>query len=152
MQQEQMQTNGVHEAKALRKPSAKRSKKSVADSYPNTSGILPYEFNCVVKPETVSDRIRKTLPDGRTIEILKPIEVVDKEQIAATRGILVAVSPVAFTYERWPEGCRIPQPGDRVIFAKYAGMRVKGKDSKDDDENDYYLVVKDKDIAAVLEF
>jgi len=111
----------------------------------NPSGIWPTEFNCVVKQEIISDTIEKIMPDGRIFKLMKPTEMVDKEQIAAIRGTLLAISPLAFTYETWPEGCRKPKVGDQVIFAKYAGMRVDGKDGEK------YLIVKDKDVSAILD-
>ena len=102
----------------------------------NASGISPTEFNCLVKPNAVN-RITKG-----GIEL--PEIAIQREESAAIYGTLVACSPISFTYERWPEGCRRPSVGDHVIFAKFAGMKVKGKDGAE------YLLVKDKDIAAII--
>jgi hypothetical protein len=54
----------------------------------------------------------------------------------------VALSPLAFSYEdaEWEK----PKPGDKVMFAKFAGAAVKGKDGLD------YRIINDKDVSAVL--
>lgn len=98
----------------------------------SNSQITPLEFNVLVKPAKV-----EAVSKGG---VHLPDIVREKEQVAAIEGEVVAVSRTAFTYETNAERA---QPGDRVIFAKYAGMRVKGQDGED------YLIVKDKDIAAV---
>lgn len=76
--------------------------------------------------------------------IIIPDEAKDREQFAQMEGTLVARSPLAFTYDDWPAGCNAPGVGDRVLFAKFAGAKVTGKDGKE------YRLVNDKDIAAVL--
>lgn len=103
----------------------------------NTSGIHPTEYNVLVKPEKVE---QKTAGG-----IIKADSVVDRQQAFETRGVLVAVSPLAFTYETWPEGTRIPRVGDRVITTKAAGVVVKGEDGQD------YRLLKDKDICAIID-
>lgn len=103
----------------------------------NTSGISPTEYNVLVKPEKVSDRTAGG--------IIKADTTLDRQQAFETRGVLVAVSPLAFTYEQWPAGTRIPRVGDRVITTKAAGVVVKGEDGQD------YRLMKDKDICAIVE-
>lgn len=103
----------------------------------NPSGIRPVEFKCVVSPTEVSNKIGN---------IFIPDEHKDREQFAQMEGVLVAVSPLAFTYAddaAWGDTEK-PKPGDKVLFAKFAGAAVKGMDGKD------YRIVNDKDIAAVL--
>jgi chaperonin GroES len=97
-------------------------------------GISPVEFNVLVRPR---EAVRKTAGG-----VIIPDMAVDKQQAAAVEGTIVAVSPLAFSYDDWPEEQR-PVPGDSVVFAKYAGMTVTrhGVD---------YRLIKDKDIAAVL--
>lgn len=106
----------------------------------NLSGILPTEFNVVVRPDPVSETIRTK----SGIEIFKPVDTQEKEKYAAQGGTLIAVSPLAFTYERWPDGAQPPQVGDKVIFAKYVGMRWTGRDGVE------YIIMKDKDIVAAF--
>ena len=83
---------------------------------------------------------------GKIGSILIPDEHKDKQQYATMEGTLIDVSHLAFTYateEEWAG--KKPAPGDRVIFAKFAGVRVKSpKDGKE------YLLVNDKDICATI--
>lgn len=103
----------------------------------NPSGINPTEYKVLVKPKAVEEKTAGG--------IFIPDESREREQYASTEGELVAISPLAFTYEdRWPEGFEKPKVGDRVIFAKYAGTKLKGKDGGE------YRIVNDRDIAAVL--
>ena len=103
----------------------------------NESGIYPIEYKCLVEPIEVSAQIGN---------IFIPDEHKDREQFAQMEGTLVAVSPLAFTYADKADwgSHEMPKPGDKVLFAKFAGVKVKGKDSKD------YRIVNDKDIAAVI--
>lgn len=102
---------------------------------PNPSGIEPSEFNVLVLPKKVEDKSKGG--------IILPDETKDRDQFAQMHGELVAVSPVAFTYADW-NGAKPPRPGDHVLFAKYSGAKVTGKDGIE------YRIVKDKDVAAVL--
>lgn len=97
-------------------------------------GITPVEFNVLVEPVEIE---RKTKGG-----IILADETREKEQAAAVHGRIVAVSPLAFSYDDWPAEQR-PKPGDKVVFAKYAGMTVRGADDRE------YRLVKDKDICAV---
>lgn len=110
----------------------------------NPSGIYPTEFNILLRPMTADKQFNVRMPDGSLKAIFKPDTLVDQEQVAATEGEIVAVSPLAFSYERWPADEMKPQVGDRIFFAKYAGMRVTGRNNVD------YLILKDKDVAAVI--
>lgn len=103
----------------------------------NESGIQPTEFKVLVLPDKVQEKTKGG--------IIIPISEVDKEQHAATQGALIAVSPMAFTYADWPLGTRKPEPGDRVVFPRYVGHAIKGKDDED------YWLLNDKDVIALLE-
>ncbi len=100
------------------------------------SGITPIEYNVVVKPERVEEQTKGGLyvPDG----------VREKDQYGEFKGTLVALSPMAFSFDEWPEDEPKPHVGQRVVFVRYAGTLVKG----DDDED--YRIMKDKDILGVL--
>lgn len=107
----------------------------------NPSGIQPTEFKVLI----AADEVEEVTKGG----IIRPIELVDREKYGQTRGRIVAVSPHAFTYadrEAWIDaGIPKPKPGDIALYARHAGLRVKGKDGKD------YLLVNDKDICATFE-
>ena len=104
----------------------------------NESGIMPTEYKILVEPIKVDEKTKGG--------IILPDEHKDREQFAQMQGVLVAVSPLAFTYaddEAWGDAEK-PKPGDRVMFAKFAGAAVKGKNGKD------YRIINDKDLSAVL--
>lgn len=105
----------------------------------NNSGIAPTEFKCLVEPKPVEEKKGS---------IFLPEQVKEQDKYATTEGVLLATAPAAFkfiTEEEWGTG-KPPQVGDRVIFAKYAGLRVTSKrDGKD------YLLMADKDILATIE-
>lgn len=102
----------------------------------NASGINPTEYKVLVRPDAVKEKTAGG--------IIVPEETREREQYAAMEGELIAISPLAFTYHDWPEGIDKPGVGDRVIFAKYAGTKLKGKDGTD------YRLINDRDVAAVL--
>jgi co-chaperonin GroES (HSP10) len=97
-------------------------------------GLTMYGFNVLVKPKAVEEKIGN---------IFIPDEHKDKLEYSITEGELVALSAVAFTYERWPDGTRLPQVGDHVTFGKFVGAKVKGNDGVE------YRVMEDKEILAV---
>lgn len=104
----------------------------------NLSGITPTEFKVLVLPSPTEEVTKGG--------IIVPIDKVDKDKYATTDGVLVAMSHLAFTYvtdEEW--GDHKPKPGMKVVFAKYAGSRRKGKDGLD------YLLINDKDVVATIE-
>jgi len=104
----------------------------------NDSGITPTEFKVLIAPIEVEEKTKGG--------IIIPDATKERDQFAQMEGVLVAVSPLAFSYANSAEWGQHdpPQPGDRVLFAKYSGAVVKGRDGKD------YRIVNDKDICAVL--
>lgn len=103
----------------------------------NPSGISPCEFNVLVKQDAVSEKTGMGL--------YKPAEVVDREKHAQTRGVIVAISPLAFNEDVWPGGMDKPTPGTKVAFARHSGTFIDGTDGEE------YRIVKDKDIVAVID-
>lgn len=103
----------------------------------NPSGIRPTEFKVLILPVEVTDKIGS---------IYIPDEHKDRAQFAQMEGVLVALAPLAFTYDKW-EGIEDQRPkvGDKVLFAKFAGFEHKGKDGKK------YRVVNDKDVSAIFD-
>ena len=100
-------------------------------------GITPTGFSVLVKPDVIEEKTAGGiyLPDKNR----------EKEQYAVQQGKLLDVSPLAFTYEVWPEGARQPKCGDRVMFPKYEAQEVKGADGEK------YWLMADKAIIAILE-
>jgi co-chaperonin GroES (HSP10) len=105
----------------------------------NTSGITPTEFKVLIDPKPVEKKIGS---------IIIPESTQESEEYAQIEGRIVAVSPLAFSYaskEEWEAaGAEKPKPGDVVLYAKYAGVRVKGKDGN------RYIIANDKDVCALI--
>ncbi len=102
----------------------------------NPSGINPVEYNVLVEPKAVEAVTKGGLH--------LPDEVVEKDSFARMEGVLIAVSPLAFNFDDWPAESLKPQVGDRVMFSRYNGSEVKGRDGKT------YWLMKDRSIAAVM--
>lgn len=99
------------------------------------AGVTPVEYNVVIAPEVLEDKIGSILLVAKTKET---------EDAASMRGRLIAVSPLAFNYDQWPDENMKPKVGDVVLFAKYAGVLTKGIDEKE------VRVMKDRDVMAIL--
>lgn len=104
----------------------------------NPTGITPTEFKVLILPKQVEEKTASGL--------YIPPKTVETEKSSTIEGEIIAVSHLAFTYATEAEwGGNKPKAGDRVIFAKYAGVRHKAKDGQE------YLLVNDKDIVATVE-
>jgi co-chaperonin GroES (HSP10) len=117
--------------------SAQQYVESVLAAEANPSGIYPTRVNVLILPKPVEEKIGS---------ILLPEAKKEADKFATQEGTILAVSPLAFSFataEEW--GDAMPKIGDRVIFAKYAGLRRKCKDGVD------YVVMKDEDIIAVVD-
>lgn len=101
----------------------------------NSSGLVPMEFNVVVRVDVVE----KKTPGG----IIIPDSKTDRDEMAMDEGTLEAISPHAFSYAEWADQAP-PQPGDRVLFAQYSGRIWERNGIK-------FRILKDKDIVAVVE-
>lgn len=97
----------------------------------NECGLVPMEFNVIVKKIDVEQRTKGGLflPDDHR----------DRMQWREQRARVVSVSPSAFTFEA--NAPRV-EPGDEVVIAKNAGGEVTGLDGEP------YHIVKDTDIIA----
>ena len=100
----------------------------------NTSGLIPLEYNIVIDQNAVEEKTSGGL--------YLPSESQDRAKHSETRGVIIAVSPMAFAFDDWPDSEPKPQPGDRVIFAQHAGTFAKGEDGRE------YRIIKDKDVVA----
>jgi co-chaperonin GroES (HSP10) len=107
----------------------------------NTTGINPTEYKVLIAPKPIEEKRGS---------IILPGSAVESEKYASVEGTIIATSPLAFTYAEQHEwdavGAIKPKAGDRVIYAKYAGVRVKSP--KDGQE---YLLINDKDLVATVE-
>lgn len=96
------------------------------------AGIVPMEYKVLLKPDTVEETTEGGIVLARS--------VVHNEQNAQVDATVIALGPMAF--EDWPASARRPQAGDRVMFAKYAGIYTTGADGEQ------YRIVNDKDLLA----
>ena len=103
-------------------------------------GMRPTEYNVIVAPA----RVAKTL--GATGVLHAPDEYVETAEMAMQVGRIVAMSPLAFNYDQWTESEGKPKVGDIVWFARYAGALIEAAF-----DGQMYRMIKDKDIAAVIE-
>jgi co-chaperonin GroES (HSP10) len=103
----------------------------------NDSGISPLEYNVLVLPKEVEQVTKGGL--------ILADQTREKEEFGRTEGILVAASPMAFTFADWPADAPKPRIGQRVMFSKYQGVSVQGRDGK------AYWIIKDKSLMAVIE-
>ena len=101
----------------------------------NESGLNPVEFNVLILPEAVEEKTAGGL--------IKPQDAVEREKHQGARGRIVALSPMAFNADVWPQDMPRPEPGAGVILAKHAGVFIKGDDDVE------YRMVKDRDVLAV---
>lgn len=106
----------------------------------NPSGIWPTEFKVLIRPDDAEEEITHG-----SLRLIKPIDQQEKEKQASQCGVIIAVSPLAFSYETWPEGASPPRVGQKAIYAKYAGYKRKGRDGVE------YVLMNDRDIAATFE-
>lgn len=103
----------------------------------NTSGIRPQHYHILVLPKEVETKTRGGL--------LLPETTTEKEGFQRREGIIVACSPMAFSFPDWPEGEPKPKVGDRVMFARYQADEVTGKDGQT------YWLMADKSVMAIIE-
>jgi co-chaperonin GroES (HSP10) len=104
----------------------------------NTSGIKPWEYKVLVRPDEI--------PELSKGGIMYTSQIVDQMKRAMCKGTIVDMSRLAFNYDVDmttvipPE--ERPQIGMRVIFAKYAGGEIEGEDRIT------YRIMNDKDIMG----
>ena len=102
----------------------------------NPSGISPMEFNVLIDP----DKIEEKTAGG----LYKPQDVSEREKHQQTKGTIVAMSPLAFNADIYPDDMPKPKPGQRVAIALHAGAFIMGADGKE------YRIIKDKDVTALI--
>lgn len=102
----------------------------------NQSGILPTGGHLLVMPEKVEEKTKGGIYLPETIR--------EKEQQAATIGTLIAVGPTA--WKDIDDGSAWAEVGDKISYARYAGVSMTGKD------NESYVLINDNDVLARLLF
>lgn len=100
-------------------------------------GFRPMGYNVIVALDVVEE---KTIGG-----IILPTKHIEREQGAAEKGLIVAVSQMAFTGGDWSGVTDLPNVGDHVIFQRYAGTEREGEDGKK------YRIVSDADLKGVYQ-
>lgn len=105
----------------------------------NESGIEPVSTKVLVLTDSIGDTTGSGL-------LHLPADVAERMTLAITTGVLAAAGGAAFT--DWPNSDRqwpgvIPQVGNRIHLARYAGIIIEGKDGK------RYRLCQDTDIAGI---
>jgi len=100
----------------------------------NKIGIKSTGHHLLVK----TDRIEEKTKGG----IYLAPQSMEQERRAATTGILVDIGPSA--WQEFADGQPWAKVGDRVSYAKFAGIEMMGDDGKD------YVLLNDQDVLAVL--
>lgn len=102
----------------------------------NASGFEPLDLRVLVLPDEVQTKHGNIhLPDS----------IVEQDRFAQTKATLVAVGDNAWEEARARSpGFSPPKPGDRILFGKYSGQRLKGDDGRE------YIIMNDVDVLAKL--
>lgn len=99
----------------------------------NQMGILPAGHRLLVLPDEEVESLGSGL-----IEI--PESIKERYHLVQTKGKLVAIGSTC-----WPDQEPWAAVGDTVMFAKYAGLVVKGLDDKQ------YRLINDDDLIAIVD-
>lgn len=99
----------------------------------NTSGYYPAGYRVLVRPDPIDLRTKGG--------IFIPETAAEDHSRAQMLGTLVAVGP--FAWDRYPRAWA--KPGARVLFARYGGLHLRGKDGKE------YRMLNDEQITAVVD-
>ena len=103
----------------------------------NDSGCIPVGDRILIRPDIAA---------SSSGQIKLPEDVVDRAQLSASSGVIVALGDDAFVWNAdrtRPYGGYKPKAGDRVHFERYAGKVILGDDGVE------YRVIDDKAIGAV---
>lgn len=104
----------------------------------NNSGIKPAGHRVLVLPEQDTED-EKAL---KKIGLVIPGHTNERHRLAQMAGVVVEVGKTAwkdFKSEPWAK------EGDRIMFAKYSGVIIRGKDGNQ------YRMVNDEDVVALLD-
>ena len=102
----------------------------------NNSGFNPLDVRVLVRPDVIEEKIGS---------IFIPDQHKDREQMAQIKATLVAVGVNAWSEAKANPDFTAPQPGTRVLIAKYGGIVVDGADGEK------YRVMNDVDVTATIE-
>lgn len=99
----------------------------------NKSGIYPKGHKVLI----LVDKVEEKTESG----IILRAEMTRKEQLAENRGRVIEIGSTAYDDQEIP-WCK---NGDRILFAKYAGLLYEGKDGQE------YRIINDLDVVGSLD-
>lgn len=112
------------------------------------SNVQPVGHKLLVRPERIEDT-DPALARAKAAGLMLAHVETEREQMAQVKATVVAVGGNAFQefvqgvgFVRW-DG-RLPQPGDKIMMAKYAGLVTKEGDEE-------YRLINDEDVVAIAE-
>lgn len=94
--------------------------------------IVPYLHRALVKPKQIETKTES----GIIISLNER-----REQTAAEEGTIIAIGD---TFGEAFNAKYVPQPGDRIYFARYAGKWIKNELGED------LVLLNDEDVVAVI--
>ena len=100
----------------------------------NDSGINPRGPRILVLPKEITEKSAGGI-------VLATEQGRDREEMGNTTGEVVAMGPECYT-DHPTKWCKV---GDKIIFAKYAGLLYKGRDGKK------YRMINDSDVTGTLD-
>lgn len=106
----------------------------------NTSGWRPIGDTVLVLPDIGAETA------GTSGSIYLPGDIQERNSLASESGVIVAIGDGAFVRNSARTGTFVgtaPEPGDRIIFARYSGRVVQGADGST------YRMMSDDCIAGV---
>jgi len=96
--------------------------------------LIPMEYRVVIELDPINDRS----PSGL---VILTDEIADRMRLEAVEGKVIAVSPLAFKFEK---GAPKAEIGDRVFFNRYSGSLIARNEK-------WVRIVTDRDIVAVVQ-
>ena len=100
----------------------------------NQSGINPAGHRVLLLPREIQEKTQSGI-------ILATESMREREQMSNTTGVVIAMGDSCYDDMPTP-WCKV---GDKVAFAKYAGLLYKGRDGQQ------YRMVNDGEITATLD-
>lgn len=101
--------------------------------------LMPIEYKVIVKPDLIEET-DDVIKAARAVGIELPEAQREKEKNRQISGTLVAVGGKAFE----DMGNPMPKVGDKVYFARYAGIVLES------DNKEQFRLCNDKDVTGVL--
>lgn len=102
----------------------------------NTAGFAPLDVRVLVRPDPVEERSKGG--------IILPDEHREQQKYATVKATLVALGANAFAEAKSNPDFTAPEPGQRVLIAKYGGIVLTGEDGAD------YRIMNDEDVIGVI--